>query len=79
MNRTTIKQIRSRKLKYGSGSKVWWKCYKGHEWEITANKRFKGTGFPFCAGKQVSIDTSILTMIKWEKHIYIYGVFWTKD
>ena len=34
----------------GSNKKVWWKCFKGHEWEAIISNRTKGHGCPFCAG-----------------------------
>ncbi len=37
----------------GSGTKVWWKCEKGHEWQATICDRNRGRGCPYCAGKKV--------------------------
>jgi DNA-directed RNA polymerase subunit RPC12/RpoP len=38
---------------YGSMSKVWWKCAKGHEWYDSINNRTsKGFGCPYCSGKR---------------------------
>lgn len=31
-----------------SGKKVWWICYKGHEWEATIASRSDGRGCPVC-------------------------------
>ena len=31
---------------YGSGESVWWKCSRGHEWQIGINVRNKGNGCP---------------------------------
>ena len=39
----------------GSEHKVWWKCAKGHEWQATIVNRNKGTGCPYCAGREVLI------------------------
>lgn len=36
----------------GSGKKVWWKCFRGHEWEATISSRHKGAGCPYCAGQR---------------------------
>ena len=36
-----------------SGKKVWWKCSKGHEWQIAPRDRTRGSGCPVCAGKKV--------------------------
>ncbi len=38
----------------GSHKKVWWKCYKEHEWQATINDRNNGRGCPYCAGKKIS-------------------------
>lgn len=35
----------------GSNKKVWWKCFKEHEWEATISHRTRGRGCPYCAGK----------------------------
>jgi hypothetical protein len=34
-----------------SGSKRWWLCKQGHEWEATVANRAKGRGCPYCAGR----------------------------
>ena len=34
-----------------SSKKVWWKCYKGHEWEAMISNRVKGTGCPICSSE----------------------------
>ena len=31
-----------------SSKKVWWKCYKGHEWQARISGRSKGVGCPYC-------------------------------
>lgn len=37
-----------------SGSKVWWICGKGHEWQAIINDRIGGErGCPYCANKKV--------------------------
>lgn len=37
---------------YGSKTKVWWRCSRGHSWEATIHNRSKraATGCPFCKG-----------------------------
>ena len=37
----------------GSGKKVWWKCEKGHEWQIELNHRKKGSGCPYCTNQKI--------------------------
>ena len=39
------------KITLGSGKKVWWKCKKGHEWEASTSSRNKGSGCPYCFGR----------------------------
>ena len=36
-----------------SNKKVWWKCSKGHEWQVSINNRSNGNGCPYCAGQKV--------------------------
>ena len=36
-----------------SDKKAWWKCSKGHEWKTQIKNRTKGTGCPYCAGREV--------------------------
>ena len=33
----------------GSGSKAWWICKEGHEWQAEISGRNKGAGCPKCA------------------------------
>ena len=35
-----------------SGSKVWWKCHKGHEWLASIAHRNHGRGCPVCASER---------------------------
>jgi len=39
------------KLTCGSHSKVWWKCSKGHEWQVAIADRNRGSGCPYCSGR----------------------------
>ncbi|MDQ4214079.1 zinc-ribbon domain-containing protein [Microbacterium capsulatum] len=34
----------------GSGRKVWWRCFQGHEWQAVVNSRARGSRCPMCAG-----------------------------
>ena len=36
-----------------SHKKVWWKCYKEHEWQATIKDRNNGNGCPYCSNKKV--------------------------
>ena len=35
--------------------KVWWKCSKGHEYEMSPYSKTRGSGCPYCANKRVLI------------------------
>ena len=35
----------------GSHQKAWWKCSKGHEWQASIDSRSKGSGCPYCSGR----------------------------
>ena len=37
----------------GSHKKVWWKCSKGHEWEMSVKDRAGRQGCPYCSNKRV--------------------------
>lgn len=37
----------------GSHKKVWWKCTKGHEWEMSVKDRAGRQGCPYCSNKRV--------------------------
>jgi len=45
-----------------SGVKRWWICSKGHEWFAVVASRTKGSNCPFCAGKKVTTETSLLAL-----------------
>lgn len=40
-------------LTFGSNKKVWWKCPKEHEWQVSIKERKNGHGCPYCAGNNV--------------------------
>jgi hypothetical protein len=44
-----------------SNKKVWWQCFKNHEWEATVNKRTNGRSCPICANKKVLSGTNDLS------------------
>jgi len=47
----------------GSHRKVWWRCHKGHEYEmIIGNRTRQGQGCPFCANKRVCKDNSLASL-----------------
>lgn len=51
-NKNQILGLDPTKITYGSSTKVWWKCEKGHEWEATIISRNAGSGCPICSKKK---------------------------
>jgi Probable Zinc-ribbon domain len=45
----------------GSGISVWWQCEKGHEWQVSPDKRKSGSGCPVCIGQLVQVGFNDLT------------------
>lgn len=46
-----------------SNKKVWWKCFKGHEWESFIHSRTQHNSHcPYCSGKYVTIETSLASI-----------------
>ena len=44
----------------GSPKKIWWKCFKNHEWQCVISKRSNGNGkCPFCSCRKVSFDNNL--------------------
>jgi DNA-directed RNA polymerase subunit RPC12/RpoP len=52
--------VEPKKIKSGSGKKVWWICDKGHEWEATISHRNRGSGCPYCSGRRTIIGENDL-------------------
>jgi len=49
-------------LTYGSTKRVWWKCEKGHSWQMPVNARTgeKRSGCPYCSNKRVLVGENDL-------------------
>ena len=47
----------------GSTKKAWWRCEKGHSWQVTVNNRTKsGSDCPYCVGKRaIPGETDLVT------------------
>lgn len=44
-------ELRPDEVTYGSKKKVWWKCVKGHDYDMPINKRtLRGSNCPICSG-----------------------------
>ena len=48
----------------GSGSRVWWKCAKGHEWQSKVYNRVQGHNCPVCSNKKVLAGYNDLATVK---------------
>ena len=40
-------------MRYGSNTKVWWKCSKGHSYDSSISHRVEGKGCPYCQNLKV--------------------------
>lgn len=49
-------------VSFGSPKRVWWKCKKGHEYEMTINHRTHGTNCPYCYGRYAVKGETDLTI-----------------
>ena len=54
----------------GSGERVWWKCSKGHEWEIPIHNRTSGANCPYCSNQKAlqgynDIQTTVPELLRW--------------
>ncbi|MCC5016051.1 zinc-ribbon domain-containing protein [Legionella sp. 31fI33] len=56
--------LRPTQLSYGSRTKVWWQCHKGHEWEATPNSRTRpaGSNCPYCNRKKPTPDNNLASL-----------------
>lgn len=43
------------KLLYKSNKNAWWKCVRGHSWQMEIYRRTEGRNCPYCANKRVLI------------------------
>lgn len=46
----------------GSGRHTWWVCGRGHEWQAVIKNRVKGTGCPYCSGRNSTPETTLLVL-----------------
>jgi DNA-directed RNA polymerase subunit RPC12/RpoP len=46
----------------GSHKKVWWICEKGHEWRAAVKDRNKGASCPYCSGRRLIKEKSLLVV-----------------
>jgi Zn ribbon nucleic-acid-binding protein len=51
--------LKPKDLSFGSNKKVWWKCSKGHKWEINISNRTNGANCPYCSNQKVSKENNL--------------------
>jgi len=43
--------------------RYWWRCAKGHEWQVAPSALIQGSGCPYCAGKKaIPGETDLVTL-----------------
>ena len=57
----------------GSGTRTWWLCKKGHEWESKVNNRTHGYGCPYCSGRLITEENNLAVLYpdlarQWHPH-----------
>ena len=59
-NPTKNGDLKPENFTHGSGTKVWWICSKGHEWDAVIISRTNlKSGCPYCSGKKPSKDNNL--------------------
>lgn len=56
---TRNRELNPEDVSRGTKLKVWWKCGEGHAWKAEVKKRVKGTGCPYCTGRNVSKENNL--------------------
>ena len=46
-------ELTPKDISYGSGLKVWWKCDKGHSYDMMISNKIKGQNCPYCSNHRV--------------------------
>ena len=57
-------EIRPSEVTAGSQKKVWWKCEKGHSWDMLVRSRVLGQGCPYCNNRRVLIGYNDLATVR---------------
>lgn len=47
-------ELSPKDFSFGSGKKIWWKCNKNHQWQVSISNRIHGTNCPICSRTQTS-------------------------
>ena len=77
------RELKPTDVTQGTGTKVWWLCNKGHEWEARISNRNHGNNCPICIGKKVLAGyndlATIMPNIAAEWHPTKNGTFTPED
>ncbi len=57
-------QVNPETVSFGSNKKVWWKCSKGHEWEVSPKVRTRGSNCPECGRVEQGKKTRARSLVK---------------
>lgn len=49
-------------LRPGSNKKAWWKCNLGHSWKTTIGNRVRGSQCPWCSGRYLLPEKSLMAL-----------------
>lgn len=60
---------------YNESIKAWWKCEKGHKWNIEVFNRHNGSGCPYCSGRCVWVGFNDL----WTTHPEVASMLFNND
>lgn len=75
---TKNKNLTAQDVSTHSGRRVWWRCKKGHEWQVQVNSRTRGEGTwcPICSPNVSKLEVAIYCELKsifgnveWQKKI----------
>lgn len=61
---TKNKDLSPEQISPQTSKKVWWQCLKNpeHVWKTGVSNRFNGNGCPYCSGRKVTKQTSLLAL-----------------
>ena len=54
--------LRPEDVRPNSTRKVWWVCGRGHEWQAVIQSRNRGSGCPFCSGRQTTPERNLAAL-----------------
>lgn len=54
--------LNPKEVTVSSSVPVWWRCQAGHSWQASPNRRSKGSGCPYCAGRRILPERSLAAL-----------------